>query len=53
MPATRPLSSEPTGDAEAISHPGPPFTLRFDKLVIAVGAYSQVRRDILSEPIFL
>ncbi|PPQ97296.1 hypothetical protein CVT26_006689 [Gymnopilus dilepis] len=41
MPATRPLSSEPTGDAEAISHPGPPFTLRFDKLVIAVGAYSQ------------
>ncbi|KAF8909679.1 FAD/NAD(P)-binding domain-containing protein [Gymnopilus junonius] len=42
MPATRPVSAEPTGDPESLHHQtGPPFTLRYDKLIIAVGAYSQ------------
>ncbi|KAF8153138.1 pyridine nucleotide-disulfide oxidoreductase-domain-containing protein [Crassisporium funariophilum] len=43
MPATRPVNAEPTADADAsnLHLGGTPFTLKFDKLVIAVGAYSQ------------
>lgn len=47
MPATPPLSfekaSSPVADntVTTSSGTGTPFTLRFDKLVIAVGAYSQ------------
>ncbi|KAF8186372.1 pyridine nucleotide-disulfide oxidoreductase-domain-containing protein [Pholiota molesta] len=40
MPATRPLESEPTGDADTIQAQTT-FPLHFDKLIIAVGAYSQ------------
>ena len=43
MPATRPATAEPREEEDATTqeHHGTPFTLRFDKLVIAVGAYSQ------------
>ncbi|KAF8964751.1 pyridine nucleotide-disulfide oxidoreductase-domain-containing protein [Flammula alnicola] len=41
MPATRPSDSEPTGDTDALVQTGSPFTLHYDKLIIAVGAYSQ------------
>ncbi|KDR77247.1 hypothetical protein GALMADRAFT_246553 [Galerina marginata CBS 339.88] len=42
MPATRPINAEAIGDSEAlVDRPGPPFTLKYDKLIIAVGAYSQ------------
>jgi len=43
MPATRPATAEPREEEDATTqeHRGTPFTLRFDKLVIAVGAYSQ------------
>ena len=42
MPATRPHDAEPTGDPDVIlHHPENPFTLHYDKLIIAVGAYSQ------------
>ncbi|KAJ2922120.1 hypothetical protein H1R20_g14971, partial [Candolleomyces eurysporus] len=43
MPATRPLHTEPALDDQSHSHliPNEPFSVRYDKLVIAVGAYSQ------------
>ncbi|KJA25263.1 hypothetical protein HYPSUDRAFT_64846 [Hypholoma sublateritium FD-334 SS-4] len=41
MPATRPLDAEPTGDTDALITKGAPFTVHYDKLIIAVGAYSQ------------
>ncbi|KIM41515.1 hypothetical protein M413DRAFT_445500 [Hebeloma cylindrosporum] len=42
MPATRPSDAEPTGDPDAIVPPPEnAFTLHYDKLIIAVGAYSQ------------
>jgi hypothetical protein len=51
MPATRPIVAQTpstmVSEAEAeVQHPVPqtgaaPFTLRYDKLVVAVGAYSQ------------
>ncbi|PPQ92198.1 hypothetical protein CVT25_008972 [Psilocybe cyanescens] len=42
MPATRPPGAEPTESQDTVKHnPGPSFTLEYDKLVIAVGAYSQ------------
>ncbi len=41
MPATRPPDAEPTGDTEALIAKGEPFTVHYDKLIIAVGAYSQ------------
>lgn len=43
MPATRPATAEPREEEDATTqeHYGTPFTLHFDKLVIAVGAYSQ------------
>jgi len=46
MPATRPYNAEPTGDPEDISQrPDSPFTLHYDKLIIAVGAYAQSEVD--------
>ncbi len=58
MPATPPLSFEktsaPESDAATPRFPGTgtPFTLTYDKLVIAVGAYSQskLRHDAASSP---
>ncbi|KAF8803351.1 FAD/NAD(P)-binding domain-containing protein [Phlegmacium glaucopus] len=45
MPATRPTNADPKpkhdGDTNVIDHSGIPFSIHFDKLVIAVGAYSQ------------
>jgi NADH dehydrogenase FAD-containing subunit len=42
MPATRPHDAESTGDTDIVPHhPQTPFTLHYDKLIIAVGAYSQ------------
>ena len=41
MPATRPPDAEPTGDTDALMAKGEPFTVHYDKLIIAVGAYSQ------------
>lgn len=41
MPATRPPDAEPTGDTDALIEKGDPFTIHYDKLIIAVGAYSQ------------
>jgi len=42
MPATRPHDAEPTGDPDVTLHRlENPFTLHYDKLIIAVGAYSQ------------
>ena len=43
MPATRPLNAEPTEepDSKVPQVSGSPFTIKYDKLVIAVGAYSQ------------
>jgi hypothetical protein len=40
-PATRPSESEPTGDSDKLVKVAEPFTIPFDKLIIAVGAYSQ------------
>lgn len=40
-PATRPSESEPTGDSDTLVKVAEPFTIPFDKLIIAVGAYSQ------------
>ncbi|KAF9564049.1 FAD/NAD(P)-binding domain-containing protein [Agrocybe pediades] len=41
-PATRPFDAESTGNLDVLpSNPGPPFTLHYDKLIVAVGAYSQ------------
>ena len=49
MPATRPLNAEPTEDpdSQVPQGSGSPFTIKYDKLVIAVGAYSQSRRKFL------
>ena len=45
MPATRPTDADPkpqnNEDTNVIDHSGIPFSMHFDKLVIAVGAYSQ------------
>ncbi|PPR03369.1 hypothetical protein CVT24_012494 [Panaeolus cyanescens] len=41
MPATRPVNAEATEAADAVRQPNEPFTLSYDKLIIAVGAYSQ------------
>jgi hypothetical protein len=45
MSATRPTNADPKpkhdDDTSIIDQPGTPFTMHFDKLVIAVGAYSQ------------
>ncbi|KAJ3509610.1 hypothetical protein NLJ89_g5136 [Agrocybe chaxingu] len=43
MPATRPVNAEPTMDADSnlLHERQNPFTLKYDKLIIAVGAYSQ------------
>uniref|UniRef100_A0A8H7XQW3 FAD/NAD(P)-binding domain-containing protein n=1 Tax=Psilocybe cubensis TaxID=181762 RepID=A0A8H7XQW3_PSICU len=42
MPATRPPGAEPTESQDSVKHnPGPSFSLEYDKLIIAVGAYSQ------------
>jgi NADH dehydrogenase FAD-containing subunit len=45
MPATRPTNADPkpkhNDDANVIDQSGTPFSVHFDKLVIAVGAYSQ------------
>ena len=45
MPATRPTNADPkpkhNEDTNVIDHSGIPFSMHFDKLVIAVGAYSQ------------
>ncbi|KAF9485648.1 FAD/NAD(P)-binding domain-containing protein [Pholiota conissans] len=43
MPATRPPEAEPTGDTDAPVQvqPANSFPLHYDKLIIAVGAYSQ------------
>lgn len=45
MPATRPTNADPKPkhdeDTNIIDHSGTPFSIHFDKLVIAVGAYSQ------------
>ncbi|KAF5325211.1 hypothetical protein D9619_009736 [Psilocybe cf. subviscida] len=40
-PASRPSESEPTGDSDTLVKVAEPFTIPFDKLIIAVGAYSQ------------
>ena len=50
MPATRPPNAEPTGDGTVVKHHNPngePFHIRYDKLVVAVGAYSQSTSLIL------
>jgi hypothetical protein len=42
MPATRPYDAEPTGDPDVTPRRVEnPFTLHYDKLIIAVGAYSR------------
>ena len=45
MPATRPTNADPKpkhdDDTNGIDQSGTPFSVHFDKLVIAVGAYSQ------------
>lgn len=45
MPATRPANADPKPtrdeDMNFTDPAGPPFSLHYDKLVIAVGAYSQ------------
>jgi NADPH-dependent 2,4-dienoyl-CoA reductase/sulfur reductase-like enzyme len=45
MPATRPTNADPkpkhNEDTNVIDHSGIPFSMHYDKLVIAVGAYSQ------------
>ena len=45
MPATRPTNADPKPkhniDTNVIDQSGTPFSVHFDKLVIAVGAYSQ------------
>ena len=45
MPATRPTNADPKPkhdeDTNVIDQSGIPFSMHFDKLVIAVGAYSQ------------
>ena len=45
MPATRPPNADPKPkhdeDQNVIDPSGTPFSIHFDKLVIAVGAYSQ------------
>lgn len=55
MPATRPVTSEtsdPFEGEEAASQTtrGIPFTMSYDKLVIAVGAYSQSEVHLSSNP---
>ena len=45
MPATRPTNADPKpkhdNDTNIVDQSGTPFSMHFDKLVIAVGAYSQ------------
>ena len=45
MPATRPTNADPKpkhdDDMNVVDQSGTPFNVHFDKLVIAVGAYSQ------------
>lgn len=58
MPATPPLafetSSAPQADATTTQYPGTgtTFSLRYDKLIIAVGAYSQSKLDFICNPKF-
>ncbi|KAF9045570.1 NDE1, mitochondrial external NADH dehydrogenase [Panaeolus papilionaceus] len=41
MPATRSASAEATEPMDTVREPNVPFTMSYDKLIIAVGAYSQ------------
>ena len=44
MPATRPVNAESTADTDTKTAPtfsGTPFSIKYDKLVIAAGAYAQ------------
>ena len=54
MPATRPTSADPKpkhdDDTNLIDAASTPFNIHFDKLVIAVGAYSQSDLAFLSFP---
>ncbi len=45
MPATRPADAESTSDIDFNPHTssGTPFTIKYDKLIISVGAYVQSR----------
>lgn len=55
MPATRPTNADPKpkhdDDSNVVDQSGTPFSVHFDKLVIAVGAYSQ--SDYVKELFFL
>jgi hypothetical protein len=51
MPATRPVKAESTADTDSTSVPtfsGTPFSIKYDKLLIAVGAYAQSESKSLS-----
>ena len=54
MPATRPTNADPKPrhdeDTNVIDQSGVPFSMHFDRLVIAVGAYSQ--SDYLIDRVF-
>jgi len=55
MPATRPITGEvadPTAaeDSKEEALYNTPFTMRYDKLIIAVGAYSQSEKQIFLIP---
>ena len=53
MPATRPTNADPKpkhDDTNVVDQSGTPFNVHFDKLVIAVGAYSQ--SDYLTKIVF-
>jgi len=55
MPATRPIEAESTEDTDsktttAPTSSGTPFSIKYDKLIIAVGAYAQSKSRILLYP---
>ena len=48
MPATRPVNAESTDDMDAntaSTFSGTPFSIKYDKLVIAAGAYAQSKSN--------
>lgn len=48
MPATRSASAEATEPMDTVREPNVPFTMSYDKLIIAVGAYSQSVSSVVS-----
>lgn len=50
MPATRPVKAESTDDTDSTTSTssGTPFSIKYDKLIIAVGAYAQSKSNSLS-----